>query len=94
MEKYYKSPMGQRKLKLKQMIDAFNKEHGLGEYELFMRNRKKRFVRLRAELYYKIRNELGYSFSAIARIFNVDHTTVMHGYKIYEESNGTWRQDS
>lgn len=94
LDKHYQSPIGQRKLKLKQMLEAFQREHHLLEGELFMRSRKPRLVRLRAELYYKIKNELGYSYSAIARVFNVDHTTVMHGYKLYEASNGTGRQDS
>lgn len=91
---YNNSEKGLRKSRFKDMLARFQHENMLNEGELFLKTRNKRLVRLRWEFFYQMKNELGYSFSDIGRIFNLDHTTVMHGYKSYEAENGLGRQDT
>lgn len=92
LNKYYQSPLGQRKAKYLQLLKKFQNENGLLEGELFSRSRKDKLVRLRREFFFIMKNECGYSFSEIARIFKMDHTTVLHNYRAYEEENGIERQ--
>lgn len=90
MEQYYQSPRGQRKARLMEALSRFQKEHMLNEGELFSRSRHRRLVRLRWE-FFVVMKKMGYNNSAIGRFFNMDHTTVLHGCRAYEEENGTGR---
>lgn len=94
LDKYLNSPKGQRRLRYKEMLAKFQRDHHLSDGELFSRTREQRLVQLRWEFFYLVRNELGYSFSEMGRMFNMDHTTVLHGYKSYEALHGLGRQDS
>lgn len=94
LDKYFKSPKGERRLRYNEMLARFQKENMLSDGELFLRSRERRIVKLRQEFFYKVINELGYSFSELGRMFKMDHTTIQHGYKAYEASHGLGRQDS
>lgn len=94
LDKYLKSPKGERRLRYKEMLAKFQNDNDLSEGELFSRSRKRRLVKLRREFFYMVRNELGYSFSEMGRMFKMDHTTVLKGYREHEAAHGLGRQDS
>ncbi len=94
IDKYLKSSKGERRLRYKELLAKFHRDNLLNDGELFLRSRKRRLVLLRGEFFYMLKNQLGYSFSEIGRMFSIDHTTVRHGYKLYEVTNGLGRKDT
>lgn len=72
----------------KKIIETVAKFYNLEEKNLFSPTRRKEIVRPRQIAMFLLREELKYSFPAIARRFGgKDHTTVIYAYKkILEES--------
>ena len=60
--------------------------HGIDPAEVMEKNRKYSVVRVRQEVFAKAHDDLNLSFSHIGRIMDLDHTTVMHGYRKYKKS--------
>ena len=48
---------------------------------IFLKSRKKESVWPRHDFWAHLKDDHGYSYSEIARLFDMDHTTVMHGVK-------------
>ena len=72
--------------KFVKMLKEVAEMHGIDPAEVMERNRKYPVVKVRQEVFAKAHDDLNLSFSAIGRIFNMDHTTVMHGYRKYKKS--------
>ena len=66
--------------KFVKMLKEVAEMHGIDPSEVMEKNRKYPVVRVRQEVFVKAHDDLNLSFSAIGRIMNLDHTTVMHGY--------------
>lgn len=54
------------------------------KYNLKSKSRKQKYVYPRYYLYSVLHYEMGYGWSAIGRIFNKDHATIMNGLKQHE----------
>ena len=66
----------------KKIIESVAKFYNMEEKHLFDATRRKEIVKPRQVAMYLLRNELKYSFPAIARKFGgKDHTTVIYAYK-------------
>ena len=62
------------------MIDEVASEHGLVADEVMFGKRKREYVRARAHVWDRMRRE-GITYVQIARLFGMDHTTVIHGVR-------------
>lgn len=67
------------------IIQEICEEHNLEREILFSKSRKRHIVIARSAAFYRIRQELNWSYPKIARLFNNHHTTVMHGIKIVQK---------
>ncbi|NBN62077.1 helix-turn-helix domain-containing protein [Pannonibacter tanglangensis] len=57
--------------------------------------RQRAIFRARAELAYRLRTELGWSFPRIGRLLNRDHTTIMNQVRVHAaRCGGAGRGDS
>lgn len=62
---------------------AVCEQRGLPWRQIFDNSRHQPLVHARHEIWWRSRNELGYSLTRIGRWFHVDHTTVMHGCRMH-----------
>ena len=62
--------------------------HKLSLRRLKSRTRYREVVYPRQQAMWTIRTALGWSYPRIAMLFNMDHTTVMHGVQAYEKRMG------
>lgn len=63
------------------LLDAVCAETGISEEQVLGNERKYRFVESRHLLFYVIRVTQPVSYLVLARRFNRDHTTILHGVK-------------
>ena len=56
--------------------------HDVTRDEIFEKNRSKKLVMARGVIYDRIRNELGWSYPKIGKLFGRDHTTILHGVRL------------
>lgn len=68
-------------------------KHCLSMAELVGPCRLQQFVDARHEAWWRARRETRQSLPQIARFFNRDHTTVLHGLRKYEEKIGRHPQE-
>ncbi len=69
----------------KQIAMDICKKYDVSFEEIIGEDRKRDLVRVRQEIFYTIRTELGWSLPEIGNRFNRDHTTILHGIQKYEE---------
>lgn len=93
LDKYYESPLGQRKAKLREALNRFLNEKQIAERELFSRSRRRKLVHLRWEFYVTMK-KMGYNNCDIGRFFKVDHTTVLHGCRAFESGNMPYNREN
>jgi chromosomal replication initiation ATPase DnaA len=67
-----------RRLSHQRIIFDVAEKHGLSVVGIISPCRDSVFVNARVEAYRRLRDELGYSYPKIAKIFNRDHSTVVH----------------
>lgn len=68
--------------------------HGIDPAEVMEKTRKYNVVRVRQEVFVKAHDDLNLSFSAIGRIMDLDHSTVMHGYYKIKKEQTLQKQQS
>lgn len=64
------------------IVNAVSKESGIPRDVIFSKTRKKPVVMARCIIFDRVRRELGWSFVKIAKLFKMDHTTVLHGIRL------------
>ena len=69
----------------RKMVERVAEKHGLGAKALFVRSTRRAIVYPRQQAMYAIRQRLGWSYPRIARLFGMDHTTVIYGVRQYEK---------
>jgi chromosomal replication initiation ATPase DnaA len=67
-----------RRLSHQRIIFDVAEKHGVSTVTMLSPCRDRAFVNAREEAYRRLRDELGYSYPKIAKIFNRDHSTVVH----------------
>jgi chromosomal replication initiation ATPase DnaA len=67
-----------RRLSHQRIIFDVAEKHGVSTVTMLSPCRDRAFVNAREEAYRRLRDELGYSYPRIAKIFNRDHSTVVH----------------
>jgi chromosomal replication initiation ATPase DnaA len=70
-----------RRVSHQRIIFDVAEKHGISTVTMLSPCRDRAFVNAREEAYRRLRDELGYSYPKIARIFNRDHSTVVHACK-------------
>jgi chromosomal replication initiation ATPase DnaA len=83
-----KLPRVARMAKYREMVSDFHKENKLGEGRLLLPDRRRHIVVLRWELIYRLKEQLGFTNKELSRLFKMDHTTILHGYRRHKELNG------
>lgn len=73
---------------LHQIIREVADKHGLTYAELMSHRRDRAIAWPRQEAMYRCAKETSASLPMIARIFNRDHTTIIHGVRAYSERMG------
>lgn len=68
----------------RQIVIEVLEKHNQTWQTVYGATRFKPVVDCRHELFYRLHSELGWSFAAIGRFTNKDHTTVLHAMKKYE----------
>lgn len=66
------------------IIERVAQKHGVTLDEMKSTKRHRHLVRARQEAYYLLYNEGKLSYPSVGRIFERDHTTVIHGYRRHE----------
>lgn len=61
------------------LVDEVSKYYGIDKYNLFTKSRYRKFVLARQIIFVIAREKLRLSCIYVARYFNKDHTTVIHG---------------
>jgi len=64
------------------IVNDVSKESGIPRDVIFSKTRKKPVVMARCIIFDRVRKELGWSFVKIAKLFKMDHTTVLHGIRL------------
>jgi chromosomal replication initiation ATPase DnaA len=67
-----------RRVSHQRIIFDVAEKHQVPVVDMLSSRRDKIYADAREEAYRRLRNELGYSYPKIARIFNRDHSTVVH----------------
>lgn len=77
------------------LVEDLAKRHGALVDEVLACNREPRVCRARQAAWYALRHhgEVEWSYPAIGRLFDRDHTTVMAGVRAYERWLATRRGD-
>lgn len=71
-----------------EIVGKICKDYDVDLLDLLGRSRKKAFVLARHKAMFEVRKQLGFSTLRIGRIFDRDHTTVVHALKKFEGSLG------
>ncbi len=66
--------------KAQKIIREISAEYGVTFDAMRSTKRQRPIVRAKQACFYRIYNETNHSFPTIARMFKLDHTTVLHGY--------------
>lgn len=78
------APRSVQRQRMSIIVEAVCAETGVPDYEILGESRIREFVRARQYAMWKCR-EQGYSFPEIGRVFNRDHTTIIHGCNVINE---------
>jgi len=70
------------------IVNAVSKESGIPRDVIFSKTRKQPVVMARCIIFDRIRSELGWSLVKIAKLFQMDHTTVLHGIRLARGCTG------
>lgn len=65
----------------RQLLEVVAKKHGVSITSLVGKTRQRDIVDIRSALVKSLRNDWNMSFPAIGRLFNRDHSTIMHLYQ-------------
>lgn len=71
------------KYRFDEVLQAVSEKHAVSEPDILGKSRRREIVHARWEVM-AILHGMGWGFSRIARMFGIDHTTVMHGIKSHE----------
>jgi len=85
LDQYHNPFVNSSKSRITAILRDTAEKHGLTEMELMTKNRKSKFVVARQEAIYRIRHEVKKSMTEIARIFDKDHTTILHALEKHSE---------
>jgi len=85
LDQYHQPFVNSSKAKIAAVIRDTAEKYGITEKELLSTSRKKKFVSPRQEAIYRIRNEVQKSMPEIGRIFDRDHTTILHALEKHAE---------
>jgi chromosomal replication initiation ATPase DnaA len=77
------APRAAQRLRMSLIIQAVCDETGVPDHEILGRGRVKEIARARQYAMWKCRQQ-GYSFPEIARVFDRDHTTIVHGCRVID----------
>lgn len=61
-------------------LNEIVKHYGLSIDDLFLKSRKAQIVSAKHSVYYILRHKFGMKYSAIADLFDIDHTTVIYAF--------------
>lgn len=71
--------------KISETLSNLCKTYEISKPELFSRSRKKELVAIKQRVYFELKVTYHFTYSQIAKFFNIDHTTVMYSVnKIYK----------
>ncbi len=81
-------------LSMKHILREVCWKHGVTKAEMESQRRTRHITKARQEFYYRATMETPASFPQIGKMVgNRDHTTVLHGARVYAERNGLPRHD-
>ena len=84
---YRAVPVSPHKKLIRQIIAETEDKYKMTRGTLRIRSRKKIIVKARHEAMFRLNKEASCGASEISRIFEMDHTTIIHGIESHREKN-------
>lgn len=75
-----------------QIVDAVAAEAGLTREEVLSERRVRRFAKARWSVFWTLKTQHGFGPIRIARLFGLDHSSVIHGLRKHEAGRGGLRR--
>jgi chromosomal replication initiation ATPase DnaA len=72
------------------IVDKVCEKYTVSKHDIFSKGRTRDIVRTRSILYNLLHEEYNVSLSSMSRVFNQDHTTILHSLKNKQDKKNYW----
>src|SRR6056300_909534 len=76
------------------LVDKVCERYTVSKHDVFSKGRTSDVVRARSIVYNLLHEEYNVSISSMSRVFNQDHTTVLHSLKTKQENKRYWNRSN
>lgn len=75
------------------ILKIVNRLYGIDGNELFVKNKDRNISNIKQSIFYYLRHELDFTYQKIGDIFNLGHSNVLIGIKVFEGKMDVYSDD-